>query len=113
MYDLVYANFNNPNFNLHEQYAYFRKFEDDILLFVLNFHDRELYTEVKIPFEAFQYLNLKEGDRYSCIDLLTGMNEADTLLSVDQPFKTSLPPWKGKIIKLTKKNGSAIDSAVL
>lgn len=101
MYDLVYANFNNPNFNLHEQYAYFRKYEDEILLFVLNFHDRELYTEVKIPFEAFQYLNLKEGEQYSCVDLLTGAYEADTILSVEKSFKTTLPPWKGKIVKLT------------
>ncbi len=103
MYDLEFANFDNPHFNSHEQFAYFRKYNDELLLIVLNFHDRNLYTEVRIPLEAFQYLNIDEGNTYTCLDLLTGIYEDDATLSSGQVFKTTLPPWKGKIFKLNKK----------
>jgi len=72
MYDLEYANFNNPHFDTHEQFAYIRKFKDEMLLFVLNFDDKELYTEVRIPLEAFQYLELMPGKQYKAVNLLDG-----------------------------------------
>jgi len=104
MYDLEYANLDNSKFNSHEQYAYIRKFEDELLLFVLNFHDTHLDTAIKLPFEAFQYLGIQEGDSYSCIDLLDRKEKyKDVVLSSSQVFETQLPPWQGKIFKLIKK----------
>lgn len=103
MYDLEYANYDNPKFNSHEQYAYFRKFEDELLLVVLNFHDRELDTEVRLPFEAFQYLNINEGDKYTYSDILSDEIKSETMtLSSKKPFQTILPAWQGKIFKLKK-----------
>jgi len=103
MYDLVFANFENNKFNTHEQYAYFRKFEDELLLIVLNFDDKPLDTEVIVPFEAFQYLELKEGQTYNIVNLL---DESDKFplhtLSSKQPFVIHMPAWKGFIFKLTK-----------
>ena len=103
MYDLVFANFENNKFNTHEQYAYFRKFEDELLLIVLNFDDKPLDTEVIVPFEAFQYLELKEGQTYNIVNLL---DESDKFplhtLSSKQPFVIHMSAWKGFIFKLTK-----------
>lgn len=103
MYDLEFANFENPKFNTHEQYAYFRKFEDELLLIVLNFDDKHLDTDVCFPFEAFQYLDLKEGQTYSVVNLLdeTEKFPLHTLNSKD-PFVIHMPAWKGFILKLTK-----------
>lgn len=103
MYDLEYANYDNPKFNSHEEFAYFRKYKNELLLFVLNFHDKLIDTEVRIPEEAFLYLNLKEDDSYTCVNLLDESEKMPVItLSSKKPFKTQMPPWKGKIIKLKK-----------
>jgi glycosidase len=103
MYDLVFANFENNKFNTHEQFAYFRKFEDDLLLIVLNFDDKALDTEVRFPFESFQYLGLTEGQNYTIENL---MNESDKFplfnLNSKETFVVHMPSWKGYILKLTK-----------
>lgn len=103
MYDLEYANFDNPKFNTHEQFAYFRKFEDDLILVVLNFHDTHLDTDVIIPREAFQYLEINEGSKYVCVNL---MDENETPLNIELSsgnyFSTHLPAWKVKIFKFNK-----------
>ena len=104
MYDLEFANYDNPTFNSHEQYAYFRKYNDELLLFVLNFHDKDLTTEIQFPFEAFQYLQMEEGCVYSCIDLMDNTQQFESfLLTSNQPLRLFVPAWKGKILKLIKQ----------
>jgi glycosidase len=103
MYDLEFANFENKKFNSHEQFAYFRKFENELLLILLNFDDKNLETEVHFPFEAFQYLHLKEGQNYSVVNLLDESEKFPLLtLSSKETFITYMPAWKGMILKLTK-----------
>ncbi len=100
MYDLEYFNFENPKFNSHEQFAYFRKHNDELLLFALNFHDTHLYTEIRIPREAFQYMNIEEGLAYSWQNLLDENEKCDNVvLSSDKVFEIQLPAWTGKILK--------------
>jgi glycosidase len=101
MYDLVYFNIENPKFNTHEQYAYFRKYEDDLLLIVTNFHDKHLDTEVAIPAEVFSFLNLKNGSKFVCKNLLNESEEEfETELSTEKAFQCRIPAWSGKIYKL-------------
>jgi glycosidase len=103
MYDLEYANFNNPHFDTHEQFAYIRKFKDEMLLVVLNFDDKELYTEVRIPLEAFQYLELMPGCQYKAVNLLDEVETIEQITLIpDMIFKISIPAWKGKIFKFKK-----------
>jgi glycosidase len=105
MYDLEFANFDNPKFNSHEQYAYFRKYEDELILFVLNFDDKQLETEVIFPLEAFQFLELEEGNRYSFVNLLDDKDVQSSIsLSSKQIFLLQMPAWRGKILKLTRVN---------
>ena len=103
MYDLEFANFDNPKFNSHEQYAYFRKYNDELLLFVLNFDDKYLDTEVHFPLEAFQYLEIKEGQNYKVTNLLNAVDKYPLLnLSSKEAFVSYMPPWKGLILKLER-----------
>jgi len=104
MYDLVYANLDNPKFNSHEQFAYLRKHEDEILLIVTNFHDKHLETEIFIPQDAFKCLNIMENNLYRCVNLfeVNDMIE-DVVLSSRNLFSCKIPAWKGKIYKLIKK----------
>lgn len=100
MYDLEYFNFENPKFNSHEQFAYFRKHNDELLLFALNFHDTHLDTEIRIPREAFQYLDFAEGLTLSWVNLLDENEKCDkVVLSSDKVFEIQLPAWTGKILK--------------
>lgn len=104
MYDLVFANFGNQKFNTHEQYAYFRKHENDLLLCVVNFHDKSIDLEINIPTEAFQFLNLREGDSYTSENLLNSTEKFPVQsLSSKEPYRIFLPPWEGKIIKLREE----------
>jgi hypothetical protein len=104
MFDLEYANFDNPKFNTHEQYAYFRKFENELILIILNFDDKQLDTDVYFPLEAFQYLNLKENQNYSMVNLLDE-NEKFPLFSLNtkESFVTLMPAWTGKMLKMKKE----------
>lgn len=105
MYDLVFANFGNPQFNSHKHYAYLRKYKNELLLILVNFHDKPIDLEVNIPEEAFQYMNLKDDKFYSSKNLL---NEEEKFpiqrLSTRVPFRIFLPAWDGKILKLEKAN---------
>jgi len=105
MYDLEYANFDNPKFNSHEQYAYLRKFNDELLLVLVNFDDKHLDTEIRIPHEAFLYLNIKEGEKYSATDLLSENTFAEPIeLSEGKVFRTNMKPWSGLVLKLKIEN---------
>ncbi|MBP1664133.1 MAG: alpha amylase catalytic region, partial [Bacteroidetes bacterium] len=104
MYDLEFANFGNPNFNTHEQFAYFRKHKKELLLCVVNFQDKNVGMEINIPSEAFQYLNLVEDEFYSSENLLNSDEDFPVqLLSSQSPYRVFMPAWCGKILKLKKK----------
>jgi len=104
MYDLEFANFGNPRFNSHEQYAYFRKYKNELLLIPVNFQDKPVDLEINIPSEAFQYLNLPEGEICSSKNLLDEVEEFPIQrLSSKSPYRVFLPAWSGKILKLKKE----------
>ena len=97
MYDLTYAQ--AEGFNKHEQFAYIRKYKKQQLLVVLNFDDRQVDMQVRIPQEAFEYLQLETQSEAKAKDLLTGQ-EYSFPLNAHTPVCFSLPAWKGVILKI-------------
>ncbi len=97
MYDLEYAQ--NEGFNKHEQFAYIRKYKHRLLLVVLNFDDRQVDMQVRIPREAFEHLGLTEMPMAEATDLLTG-EEYRFPLTAHTPVCLTLPAWKGVILKV-------------
>ena len=97
MYDITYAQ--GEGFNKHEQYAFIRHWEDETLLVIINFHDREQHMHVRIPNDAFVYLGLDETTSIQATDLLRGeqwtipFNTCDTI-------ELTLPAWRGVILKI-------------
>ena len=55
-FDLMYV-----NAHMERQYLFLRKAGNDLLLVAVNFEDREVEIDVRIPAHAFDYLKLKEG----------------------------------------------------
>ena len=97
MYDLTYAQ--GEGFNKHEQYAFIRKYKKQTLLVVLNFDDRQVDMQVRIPQDAFEYLKLEEESLAKAEDLLTG-TEYTFPLHPHTPICLTLPAWKGVILKI-------------
>ena len=98
MYDLQYANFDNADYNTHRQFAYFRQYEKDLLLIIVNFDDNPVDIKVNIPTEALEYLQIEKHTTYKAQDLLDLKRVFDwdlkSYISVD------IPAFSGRIIKL-------------
>jgi glycosidase len=97
MYDLTYAQ--TEGFNKHEQYAYIRKYKKQTLLVVLNFDDRQVDIQVRIPQEAFEHLQLDAHGEAKAKDLLTGAEYTFPMNSYT-PICLTLPAWTGVILKI-------------
>jgi glycosidase len=97
-HDLMYANTANPNFNTNRQYAFLRKLENDVLLIVANFEDKELSVGVSIPTKALVALEITDNQAAKVTDLVTGESTIGTLTAA-YPYQLTLPPYSGKLLK--------------
>lgn len=71
-YDLTYANYNNTFFDPGKQYAFIRKFGNELILIVVNFGDASVDASVFIPAHAFEYMQMDPERIGAGKDLLTG-----------------------------------------
>jgi len=99
-FDLTYANVNGWRFNEYKQYAFFRKYETEVLFIVVNFDSQAVDIAINIPPHAFDFLNIPPKDSYSAKDLLSNKTETISML----PYKATnvaIDKWSGKILKFT------------
>lgn len=99
-YDLMYANMNNPCFNPEHQYAFLRKWENEVLLVVVNFDRADQTVWVNIPAGAFKALEVEDNKPAKLTDLLTGETMISTLTEAC-PYQVKLPAYSGKMLKFT------------
>lgn len=106
MYDIEYAQ--GEGYNRHEQFAYLRKADDEVLLFVLNFDDRQVDLSVRIPADAFVYLGQDEIQHAQAVDLLTDTAYADFAFTSEAPIALTIPAWQGVILRIepVRKNNT-------
>ncbi len=97
MYDITYAQ--GEGFNKHEQYAFIRHWEDETLLVIINFHDREQHMRVRIPNDAFVYLGIDEIKSCQATDLLRG-EQWSVPFNTSDAIELTLPAWRGVILKI-------------
>ena len=100
-FDLMYVNPQTWKFNPRHEFAFLRKFEDEVLLVVVNFGADRVNTSVNIPAHAFDFLGLPEKE-VRAIDLLTGQ-EMDIALKRDGAVDMDLRPYTGRIYKFSIK----------
>lgn len=100
-FDLMYVNPQTWKFNPRHEYAFLRKFEDEVLLVVANFGPDRVNTSVNIPAHAFDFLGLPEKE-VRAIDLLTGQ-EMNIELKKDGAVDMDLRPYTGRIYKFSIK----------
>ena len=99
-FDLMYANKGNWLMNEHRQYVFIRKYENEVLLVLVNFDNMPVHLSVNIPYHAFEYLRIPEYKTVQATDLLSGKDETISFAS-DKPVAVDLPEWGGKILKMT------------
>lgn len=102
-YDLMYANEGNPYFNQNRQYAFLRKWKNEVLLVVVNFDKAEQCLKVRIPVEAFQTLGFDDNKPAKLMDLLTGEETISTLTDAC-PYQVKIPAYSGKMLKFSFLN---------
>ena len=101
-FDLMYANSRNPYFNSNSQYAFMRKYRNEVVLIVVNFDKSEQTVRVKIPSDAFLTLGFDDNKAATLTDLLTGETCISTLTAA-WPYQLVLPAYSGKVLKFTYK----------
>ena len=99
-YDLMYANSGNPYFNPNRQYAFLRKWKNEVLLVVVNFDRADQCVWVNIPVEAFKALYFEDNKPAELTDLLTGETTISTLTDA-YPYQVKLPAYSGKMLKFS------------
>ncbi len=98
-FDLMYTNIDNWNFNEHRQFAFARKYENELLIVIANFDDRQVNTSVHIPEHAFSYLRIPPMEKVEVTDLLTHKKEEISFIP-DKAFYITIERLNGKILKI-------------
>lgn len=99
-YDLAYVNPRSDDFNPATQYAFLRRYENEVLMIIANFDQYDAQIGVTIPEHVFEYYNLPQYDSIKCISMLSG----DTFrvsFSSKQPTRVLVPAHSGRILKFT------------
>ena len=86
----------NPQ--LHDkQFAFIRKYENEMLLIAVNFDCTTVDTNIYIPQHAFEYLHI-EDRRLTGVNLMNNQ-ERNELIKADCPIRLTIAPHDGCIIK--------------
>ena len=99
-FDLMYANQDGNLFNQSKQYAFLRKYANEVLLVVVNFSQEETECSVCLPHHAFEYLGIPEKT-VTASDLLSKGDTTSFELKAGSVIKMSVPWYGGKIYKFT------------
>ena len=109
MYDLEYAQ--SEGFDKHEQFAFLRKADEELLLVIVNFDDKQRNIHVTIPEDAFRYLKQPQLEKATATDLLTdtvltslnekGREQKTVTFTPNNPVEITLPAWTGAVYRIT------------
>ncbi len=100
IYDLMYANYENNEFNSTKKYAFLRGEGDDMLLVVVNFNDIDSEVNIQIPDDAYSFFGKEKKDMRKCIPLLKLNNEIDSNNEFE-PFKFKIDAYSGEVFRIT------------
>jgi hypothetical protein len=112
MYDLEYAQ--GEGFDKHEQFAFLRKAEDELLMVVVNFDDKQCDIRVNIPEDAFHYLQQAPLEKATATELITdevltsrnekGRKQKTIAFIPNSPIAVTLPAWTGAVYRIIDAN---------
>ena len=77
-----------------------RKYQNEVLLVVVNFDKAEQTVRIQIPDEAFKALDFGDNKDAVQTDLMTGENCISTLTAA-WPYQVVIPAYSGRLLKFT------------
>ncbi|MBO7505855.1 MAG: alpha-amylase, partial [Paludibacteraceae bacterium] len=98
-FDLTYANFNNPDYNTNKQYAFFRKYENECLLIVVNFENNPVKLKINIPQHAFDVLQLPDDGKEILFTDLLSRKRFKQKMSYNSPFSVDVEQNDSVVLK--------------
>jgi len=99
-FDLMYNNYTNPGFDSAKQFAFLRKFENEIILVVVNFSAEITDCNLLVPKHAFDCLEIPDDQSWEATDLLTD-KKISFKLSSTMPVMLELPAYSGVLLKFS------------
>ncbi len=101
-FDLMYVNYENPDFNPHYQYAFMRHHGDTTLVIAVNFSSAPAELGINIPTLALDMMNIERG-KYQATELLS---QRQDVLTIDdtKPLQMSIDAHSAMVWKI--KNSS-------
>jgi glycosidase len=100
MYDLQYANFHHRTYCPDKQFTYFRKYEGELILIVVNFDESAVAISLNVPVEALDYLQMESNVSYQYVDLLDEAYVGNFNFNAENLIEISIPSLTGRILKL-------------
>ena len=79
---------------------FMRKYQNEVLLVVVNFDKAEQTVRIQIPDEAFKALDFGDNKAAVQTDLMTGENCISTLTAA-WPYQVVIPAYSGRLLKFT------------
>lgn len=106
-FDLMYVNLQREGFNPHSQYAFIRHTDNEKLLIIANFSNRDEQLEVMVPALAYKICGLPIGN-VKLTDLLadvTGGNQENQHLKMapDSPLRINVGARSAVVLRLDKE----------
>ncbi len=93
-FDLMYV-----NQSLTRQYAFIRKYKNEVLIVIVNFSDEDVKVSVNIPEHAFEYLGI-DKKKYSVTELLNE-RKLELDFSEQQKITDTIGAYSGNVYKFT------------
>jgi glycosidase len=99
-FDLMYANYDNAEFDSTKQYAFLRSGKKEFLLVAVNFDSQPADISIRIPAEAFEFMRIGPQKIKIATELFSKKN---FVLSSgwDRVLYVGLDKYSGKIIKFS------------
>lgn len=100
-YDLQYANMDNPNYNVHRNYAFFRAFGRELLLVIVNFDAEYKEIGLNVPQEAWDFVGFTSRKRH-IENLLTGSWDY-VEHDITKPMTYTVPGYGAVVLRIQGK----------
>lgn len=100
IYDLMYANYENSEFNSIKKYAFLRGEGEDLLLVVVNFNDVNSVVNVHIPDEAYSFFGKEKKGIGHATPLLRSNNHVVSFTDT-VPLKLKIQGYSGEVFRIT------------
>jgi glycosidase len=99
-FDLMYANYDNPEFDSTRQYAFIRADKDEFIIVVTNFDCKPVDLSLRIPCYAIEYMGIEPQRIKKAKELFSKKNFVLSSLW-DKSLFINIDEYSGKIIKFS------------